>query len=71
MKMATNIGFSGLDEGVVYASSFTLGVLLVKLGEGDIDHPIHFSSRKLSSAKKNYTKTKREGLAMVYALQKF
>ena len=55
----------------VDASLIVLGVLLVKLGEGYIDHPIHFSNRKLSSTKKNYTKTKREGLAMVYALQKF
>ena len=30
-----------------------------------------FTSRKLSKVEKNYFTTKREGLAMVYALQKF
>ena len=40
-------------------------------GEGEIDHPIAFASRKLPTAKNNYTTTEREGLVMVYALQKF
>ena len=35
----------------VDASSIALGVFLVQLGEGDLDHPIAFASRKLSSAK--------------------
>ena len=48
-----------------------LGVVLVQPGEGDLDHLIAFESRKLSFAKRNYTTTEREGLAMVYALQKF
>lgn len=39
--------------------------------EGDLDHPIAFASKKLSSTKRNYITTEREGLAMVYALQKF
>jgi hypothetical protein len=55
----------------VDASSITLGTVLAQLGEGDIDHPLAFSSRKLSTAEINYTTTEREGLAMVYALQKF
>jgi hypothetical protein len=38
---------------------------------GDLDHPIAFSSRKLSESNKNYNTTEREGLAMVYALHKF
>jgi hypothetical protein len=33
--------------------------------------PIYFSSRNISQAEHNYTTTEREGLAMVYALQKF
>ena len=39
--------------------------------EGGIDHPIAYSSRKMSTTEKNYTMTEREGLAMVYTLQKF
>jgi hypothetical protein len=51
--------------------SIALGVVLAQPGAGDIDHPIEFSNRNLSTAERNYTMTKREGLAMVYALQKF
>jgi hypothetical protein len=36
-----------------------------------LDHPIAFSSRKLSESEQNYNTTEREGLSMVYALQKF
>jgi hypothetical protein len=55
----------------VDASSIYLGVVLAQPREGDIDHPLAFSSRKLFTVEINYTTTKREGLAMVYALQKF
>ena len=55
----------------VDASSITLGTVLAQFGEGNIDHPISFASRKLSTVEKNYTTTEREGLAMVYAQQKF
>jgi hypothetical protein len=55
----------------VDASSIALGAVLAQPGEGDIDHPLAFSSRKLSTTEINYTTTEREGLAMVYALQKF
>ena len=37
----------------VDASSIVLGVVLVQLGDGDLDHPISFASRKLSFAEKN------------------
>jgi len=36
-----------------------------------MDHPIAFTSWKLSKAEKNYSTTEHEGLAMLYALQKF
>jgi hypothetical protein len=36
-----------------------------------LDHPIAFARRKLSDSKQNYNMMEREGLAMVYALQKF
>lgn len=55
----------------VDTSSIALGVVLAQPGEGELDHPIAFASRKLSSAERNHTTTEREGLAMVYALQKF
>ena len=54
----------------VDASSITLGIVLAQ-PRGLLDHTIAFSSRKLSLAERNYTTTEREGLAMVYALQKF
>jgi hypothetical protein len=54
----------------VDAYSIVLGVVMEQPGEGDIDHPFTFSNRKLSTIEINYTTTEREGLAMVYALQK-
>jgi hypothetical protein len=55
----------------VDAYSIALGVVMAQPGEGDIDHPLDFARRKLSTYEINYTTTEREGLAMVYALQKF
>jgi hypothetical protein len=52
----------------VDASSIALGEVLAQPGARDIDHPIAFSSRNLSTYERNYTTTEREGLAMVYAL---
>lgn len=48
-----------------------LGAVLTQDDEGEMDHPIAFMSRKLSKAEKKYSTTECEGLAMVYALQKF
>jgi hypothetical protein len=55
----------------VDASTITLGAILAQPGEGDLDHPIVFASRKLSDSEQNYNMTEREGLAMVYALHKY
>jgi hypothetical protein len=55
----------------VDASTKTLGAILVQPGVGDLDHPIEFARKKLSYSEHNYNMTEREGLAMVYALQKF
>jgi hypothetical protein len=55
----------------VDASSIALGVVLAYLGVGDIDHHIAFASSNISTSEMNYTTIEREGLAMVYALQKF
>jgi len=38
----------------VDASCIALGAVLTHVGEGEMDHPIAFSSRKLSKAEKNY-----------------
>jgi hypothetical protein len=53
------------------ASSIALGSVLAQPRTGDIDHPLTFARKNLSTAEINYTTTEREGLAMVYALQKF
>ena len=53
------------------ASSISLGEMLAQPRVGDIDHSLAFASRNLSTTEINYTTTEREGLAMVYALQKF
>jgi hypothetical protein len=55
----------------VDASSIELGVIFSQPGDGEIDHPIAFTSRKPSTTEKNYTTIECEGLAMVYTLQKF
>ena len=52
----------------VDASWIRLGAVLTQAGEGEMDHPIAFISKNLSKAEKNYSTTKREGLAMVDAL---
>jgi len=55
----------------VHASYIALGAVLTHASEGEMDHPIAFMSRNLSKAKKNYSTTQHEGLAMVYTLHKF
>jgi hypothetical protein len=52
----------------VDASYIALGAVLSQPRAGDIDHPLSFASRKLSTAEMNYTSIEREGLAMVYTL---
>jgi hypothetical protein len=41
----------------VDASPIALGEILIQPGEGDIDHPIEFASRKLSDSEQNYNTT--------------
>jgi hypothetical protein len=55
----------------VDTSSIAIGVVLAQPGEGYIDHSIYFASRNFFESKKNYNTIEREGLAMVYSLQKF
>lgn len=54
-----------------YASCIALGAILRQAGEGELDNPIAFASRKLSKDEKDYSTTEKKGFAMVYALQKF
>ena len=55
----------------VDASSIALGEVLAQPRVGHIDHTLAFASRNLSTTEINYTTIEREGLAMVYTLQKF
>lgn len=55
----------------VDASCIALGDVLMQDGVEGIDHPIVFGSRRLSKADENYSTIEHEGLAMVYALQKY
>jgi len=55
----------------VEALSISLFAVIAQLGEDKIDHPIYFSSRKLSDFEWNYTTMECEGLVMVYTLTKF
>lgn len=50
---------------------YRAGVVLMQEGGKGIDPPITFTSRRLPKAEKNYSTTKREGLVMVYVLQKY
>jgi len=54
----------------VDSSCIDLRVVLAQPGVGEIDHPIAFASINLSKVENNYATTEREGLAMIYALQK-
>jgi len=49
----------------------SLGHNVVTTNRGGHRHPIVFASRELTTFENNYTTTEREGLEMVYALQKF
>jgi len=48
-----------------------MGRALSQLDKNGHDHPIHFASRQLISAEKNYTVTEQEGLIVIFSLKKF
>ena len=52
----------------VDASFIALGVVLAQPSVGDIDQPIAFSSRNISTYEMNYATTETKGLVMVYVL---
>jgi len=55
----------------INASGIALGVVLAQPIDGNLDHPVYISSRKLSAMERNYTTIEIEVLAMLYSLQKF
>ena len=55
----------------VDASCSALGEVLTQDGTEGMDHPITFASQRFSKVEKNYSTTENEGLATVYALQKY
>ena len=48
------------------ASNIAIGAVLAQNIHGDRDSPIHYASRFLNNAEKNYSTTEREALAMIY-----
>nr|GEV95755.1 reverse transcriptase domain-containing protein [Tanacetum cinerariifolium] len=52
------------------ASDFTIGEVLGKRQDKHF-RPIHYASKTITEAESNYTTTKKEMLAMVYAFEKF
>jgi hypothetical protein len=54
----------------VDTSTITLGAILAQPGARDLYHSISFARKKLLESEKKYNTIEREGLAMVYALQK-
>ena len=55
----------------VDASNFAIGSVLSQKNDEGHDRPIYFFSRQLSGAEKNYSVTEREGLGIVYSVQKY
>lgn len=54
----------------VDASPFGLGAVISHV-EGDLERPIAYASRTLSSAEKKYSQIEKEALAIMFGLQKF
>jgi hypothetical protein len=52
-------------------SQFAIGAILAQIPTLKINQPIMYSSTLFNSNERNYTITKRNALAMVYALQKY
>lgn len=54
------------------ASGVAVGAVLAQPDAAlKMDRPVHYASRLLNKAERNYSTTEREGLAIVYALHKF
>ena len=55
----------------VNESWISLGAILSHLGEGEMDHPVIFPVGSYNKWSGDYTTIEREGLAIIYVLQKF
>lgn len=57
----------------MHIDAYGIGIttILAQPGEGNFDHPIYFSSRKISTVEWNYTMNEHKGLEMVYFIDMF
>ncbi|XP_064081047.1 uncharacterized protein LOC135197828 [Macrobrachium nipponense] len=53
------------------ASSFGLGAVLEQEGESGSLKPVSYASRTLTRSEKNYSQTEKEGLSVIWAVNKF
>ena len=53
------------------ASSRAIGAVLSQKYDNEREHPIHYASRGLNNAERNYSTYERERWAIVFALKKF
>jgi hypothetical protein len=52
-------------------SNVAIGVVLSQPGDDMVNHPNAYANWKLNKVEHNYSTTEREGLAMIFSLQKF
>ena len=55
----------------VDGSNIAIGSALMQLSEPNWYRPVYYASRKLLAAERNYSKTEREALGMIYSVNKF
>ena len=53
------------------ASAFGIRAVLFHIDSNDNERPIYYASRVLSDAEKNYSQIEKEGLAIIFAMQRF
>ena len=53
------------------ASDVGIGAVLVQSDQDDVEHPVSFYSRKLSSTQKNYSTVEKEALSLSLSLKHF